>query len=1650
MKATTTFFLNWRSKLLCTIILLIMNNNYSQTITKIYSPEGKMETVFDRFGNKYTLDDVIITPKKHKKTGTLLKSTLLCSPGIFNLYFEAGCGADGSSPTALARRAVFCQVFQDVSNMIETPLKTNGGRVNIWIRNITQMNGYSASHAGLASGFYNLPGAPNVINDGIADNEIWKTIHAGVDSYTNVVNPILSSDGQSMNFYHGIMGINFVVYPFNTNLSSPPSATQLDLYSVLLHEITHTLGFNSLIGPTGTSLFGADYNYYSRYDTFLRTSANQPLISTGDCSTMYGNSFLTNHDVLHPGCTTSDFMATSFTNSTACNTAILYGGTVNVPVYTPQCFERTSSLSHFEDSCYLNSATGTNYGNDQYFVMCNGSSVGTIKRFLKDEEWNALCDIGYSLNPTFGSVANLSFQSYGSGVTCGGTRVAGINDGFEPNNTYSFIGEVNTDIVIGQILDNDITYNAFPYQTENANLRFECVEDVFDSSTIITLAGNDASGTITINTANAGLHLLRYVPFNAVTGQRGNITYVFVQVNQNAVLPNSQDVGANFCGVPSTCELVVNGNFETISEPINSLGQLKRACNWMYGNLASPDLFGQGALFINTSNPFGVPNVIGIPTNTFGMQQVNNGNGSTYAGIWGIRSHSSGQPYYEVATNRLAAPLLPNTTYTLRFDVSLADNNTANPMQFQAYLGTNQPIWTGNNIGNIPQETNGILLSHNNNLGAPVFVTDTQNWTTITFSFQTGPTAGQQFLYIGGIFNPAFSNMNSPVNVGSYYYVDNVSLIPTYNADINLPPTVCNTQAPVNLNNLLMNAPGDGVYTGPGVSQDAAGTYFFDPTVAGNGTHTISFTFTDNLGCPPITITDTVVVNGECAVPYFSQAYVDSTTSDAFIEVKNQSLTQSIPAGKYFIALYADGATSATAPNSFVDIGVLLPGQAKVFRNPAATAPVYSVANSTAWPAGFTFDGNNDVLVLTTATNIAAWTQQIDLMGNSLAWCQNTSMVRSSCALETPRPYNYLPDEWVAFTLNEMDTTYNNTSKTNAILGRHQSEDLQFDLATGWNDDSTDESNPDRSRQVRIAFSYSTATNGSFECCSLLIDPLQVLTIAAGNYVSVQTSINVLPGGNLNVQNQGSLVMVKDEYDGVVGNDLIQLGTNGEITVNQSTVGINATTDYVFWASPLSLNSNNLPQNSIDNLFPSAVFNPNRFFGYHNSNYYDGQICTIVGGVLVCNPGSDGFDDNRDDYYIVPAGERSNLMIPGRGYASWPPVGTTIDYNIQFQGQTNNGVVTVPVYRNDSSFGANMNLVGNPYPCAIDLDRLFEVNDGLIDPAAYVWGRTLVDNPDPNNPGPDPVSYTEDNFLVYNPTMMVLPPSATNNPPFNSEGLLASCQSFFVTTTTVLPENNSGSISLAGNLIFNNSMRSTAPNTTFTRQAASKAQYGKLWLNLSTLSGSRAVQMGVAFPEKSSAAYNVKEDVVAPAGRLLSLYSQSGGQDLIIDAHGAFSAEQVIPLGIISQLLAGESLQLTLEKTEGMQEQAIYIVDNSTGQVVDIRQNPFIFTADNTVIEGRFSLVFNTETALATEKNTDLVEAVCKDGIVTVRAVGAQNIQSVQVYDCYTPALRSAVVGEYNEGLTKEAKVSVGTNVKLLGLRILLDDGTWVTKKIMR
>ncbi|MDD2984955.1 T9SS type A sorting domain-containing protein [Flavobacterium sp.] len=838
-----------------------------------FTPGGVMDTIFDKSGNQYTFNDILINTQSNAQSRVTLLS---CSNNsIFNLYFEEGSGCeDNSIIEHNLRRQVICNVFEDLSAFLTTSSSalqpTSTTKVNIWVRNIANIPDISPQALGLASGFYNFPASATT--GGITDNEIWKTIHNGIDSYTNVVNPLITAGSGSNSsgiFFHGYMAFNFdASINWNLDTSVFASTTEKDLYTVVLHEITHALGFNSLIDVDGSSKFSDDFNYFSRYDLFLKSDTNVPLLSTNSTINLYNNTFnssLLSSTILHPNCTISGNVNTGSTiNTTVCYNAVKYFGAVStVPVYTPTCYESGSSLSHFEDELYPSCSTA--YGNDSYFVMSNANGNGVTKRFLKPEERNALCDLGYAVNTTYGvsgTIINVvdTFYDYGGSI-CDGIMVAGINDGitFGANNSvnFTFLGNTSMfpNINIYNILQND----------QNAT-GFEGLEDITGNATLSVTSG-DASTVIEFNSTSVGLHLLRYVP--TYGAQKGNITYIYVYV-----IPNNPEGLSTCVPLPNPCDLILNGDFEQNSSIPNNWGNLNLACGWWEDGIAGPDYF-----HIDSPIQIGSPS---IPCNGAGNQNPTNLASKGHAGFYALKHiNSSELNVYETITSKLSFPLEPNTAYQLSFNISLSEMTSANPIKVQAFLSSDYIPRAYPNNHDI---SNGIFLE---NATFTINSVDNQ-WDTVVFNFTT-TSGGEQYLYLGGINNVQFSTntiISSPSNgcsfieqneiidnyIHSYNFIDNISLIPTNGATFILPESItCTSSIIEDLHAFLDVTPLDGYFSGLGVSNSIStpGTYSFNPALAGVGTIAITYHYQNSSGCP-IELIRNILVTGAEIIPLFS------------------------------------------------------------------------------------------------------------------------------------------------------------------------------------------------------------------------------------------------------------------------------------------------------------------------------------------------------------------------------------------------------------------------------------------------------------------------------------------------------------------------------------------------------------------------------------------------------------------------------------------------------------------------------------------------------------------------------------------------------------------------------------------------------------
>ncbi|MCD4652850.1 hypothetical protein K8T06_02835 [bacterium] len=152
-----------------------------------------------------------------------------------------------------------------------------------------------------------------------------------------------------------------------------PGGAQFDLLSVMIHEMTHALGFCSLIAyPTGFSeITGTNPGAYSYYDLNLENGYHEAFCDyTGGASFIRGSSDLTgvNGGVYFMGPAAGSVW-----------------GTGDPPIYAPFTWENGSSISHWA----LTTPIGT--------IMRPSITNGQTKRVYEDFEIGSLSDIGYDI-----------------------------------------------------------------------------------------------------------------------------------------------------------------------------------------------------------------------------------------------------------------------------------------------------------------------------------------------------------------------------------------------------------------------------------------------------------------------------------------------------------------------------------------------------------------------------------------------------------------------------------------------------------------------------------------------------------------------------------------------------------------------------------------------------------------------------------------------------------------------------------------------------------------------------------------------------------------------------------------------------------------------------------------------------------------------------------------------------------------------------------------------------------------------------------------------------------------------------------------------------------------------------------------------------
>ncbi|PWB20056.1 calcium-binding protein [Flavobacterium sp. HTF] len=503
----------------------------------------------------------------------------------------------------------------------------------------------------------------------------------------------------------------------------------------------------------------------------------------------------------------------------------------------------------------------------------------------------------------------------------------------------------------------------------------------------------------------------------------------------------------------------------------------------------------------------------------------------------------------------------------------------------------------------------------------------------------------------------------------------------------------------------------------------------------------------------------------------------------------------------------------------------------------------------------------------------------------------------------------------------------------NSVSGnsKHRIARLKICLeSTVWNGIAWSNGLPSGGKEVTFKADYPNLTSAGI--CSCTIDKGKTVTLLDGNTLKIEFDYN--GSGTLVLNDTAGLYQDDDE---IVNSGIVQVKRKSSPILKL---------DYTYWSSPVQ------NQTLIDvspNTSSGNFFSFNFLSGYWNSE------------------------------------TSSNSMVPGKGYIIRGPqdFSTTSParFEATFKGIPNNGVVNLEL-GNPGTY----NLIGNPYPSAIDADLLIEKNIRNIKGTLYFWTHNT---PFKNN------KYTSDDYAVYNLLGGVGTRSSVSSGlnEIIPDGKIASGQAFFVRSK------NSGMVE------FNNSMRVEGQNSTFFKPGKENKNANepnikkhRFWLNLENPEGVfKQILIGYIEGMADISDYNAE---TFNANEFVNFYSILENKKLVIQGTDKiFSETDSVFLGY--QTTVDGNFSLKIDDQDGLfLNQDIYIEDRFLNKIQNLKENPYLFSTTKGTFNDRFVLHYS-DKAL----NRNNVENIGKTILIAVKNKSVkivspkENIQRIDIYD---------------------------------------------------
>lgn len=641
-------------------------------------------------------------------------------------------------------------------------------------------------------------------------------------------------------------------------------------------------------------------------------------------------------------------------------------------------------------------------------------------------------------------------------------------------------------------------------------------------------------------------------------------------------------------------------------------------------------------------------------------------------------------------------------------------------------------------------------------------------------------------------------------------------------------------------------------------------------------------------------------------------------------------------------------------------------------RNPPGAGALNPVAQQVMYSTNYSGSGN---------PNNATWTV-IHNQFASNTWTQNTIL-------------NQIPTSgnvYIAFRYRGVSTTFFWVpySSREWYLDEIEVLSLPCPYSTTWNGSAWSNGLPDQNTTAIINGNYNTRTNGDLETCNLVINSGNTLNIRNNDYVSIHNDF--INNGTVNVRNRGSFYMI---------NDNALISGSGTFKVHKRTTTLNNFMDFTYWSSPVENSDLNTVFSGVERKFEWIIPSGNAANG-------------VSGGWQVA----------------------SGTMTTGKGYIAEASTTTPANsrYSVVFTGKPNNGLVTRTIgIRNDNSPQTNFNLVGNPYPSALDADLWIQnpINSGLFDGTLWFWTHNTQISKGTTG------EFTVNDYATYNLSGGTKATSGGVTPNKN----IGVAQGFFIRATA------------NGNIVYNNNMRLKNNNNRFFKPTNDKnkisSEKDRIWLNVTSKTGGAFKQMLVGFFDNATDGVDHGYDGGSISSSYINIYSVIDSVKYAIQGMGTFHIDKTVVLGFDTYINQEMEYTISIDNVEGQlrNTDGIYLKDKKLDIIHDLNEAPYVFSeSENSKNIDRFTLFFNNENATLPTKELDNPESLKIYSNTDHLEIRSRRLfKTVKLYDITGRLLVNENINSSSLSLSK-GSIKNGTVVIV---QVIFNDNTMVNEKLI-